>query len=189
MLWSHSAGEICLKFLDESGFCLWSPVSYSYARIGQQKVLQQTKKRGKRLNILGLYSLGVSFDYGLKLGSFKGNSYIKLMNWQAQKAAKHLAKTGQITVIVQDNHPIHKSKEVRQYWNQWQQQGLYLFHLPTYSSEMNLIETEWHQIKTHELAGRIFEDEYDLAIAVIGGVEARAQQGKYNTERFLFNSA
>ena len=26
---------------------------------------------------------------------------------------------------------------------------------------MNLIETEWHQIKTHELAGRIFEDEYD----------------------------
>ncbi len=54
---------------------------------------------------------------------------------------------------------------------------------------MNLIETEWHQIKTHELAGRIFEDEYDLAIAVIDGVEARAQRGKYYTERFLFNSA
>ena len=189
LLWSHSAGEICLQFLDESGFCLWSPVSYSYARIGQQKVLQQTKKRGKRLNILGLYSLGVSFDYGLKLGSFKGDSYLKLMNWQADKAAKRLAKTGQITVIVQDNHPIHKSQEVRQYWNQWEQQGLYLFHLPTYSSEMNLIETEWHQIKTHELAGRIFEDEYDLAIAVINGVEARAQRGEYSTERFLFNSA
>ena len=27
------------------------------------------------------------------------------------------------------------------------------------------------------------------AIAVIAGVEARAQRGKYNTERFLFNSA
>lgn len=188
-MWSHSAGEICLKFLDESGFCLWSPVSYSYARTGQQKVLQQTKKRGKRLNILGLYSLGVSFDYGLKLGSFKGDSYLRLMNWQANQAAKRLAKTGQITVIVQDNHPIHKSKEVRQYWNQWQEQGLYLFHLPTYSSEMNLIEVEWHQIKTHELAGRIFEDEYDLAIAVIHGVEARAQKGEYSTERFLFNSA
>ena len=34
---------------------------------------------------------------------------------------------------------------------------------------MNLIETEWPQIKTHELAGRIFQDEYDLAIAVING--------------------
>ena len=54
---------------------------------------------------------------------------------------------------------------------------------------MNLIEIEWHQIKTHELAGRIFEDEYDLAIAVIEGVEARAQKGSYNSERFLFNSA
>ena len=54
---------------------------------------------------------------------------------------------------------------------------------------MNFIETEWHQIKTHELAGRIFEDEYDLAIAVIQGVEARAQRGQYDTERFLFNSA
>lgn len=164
-------------------------MSYSYARIGQQKVLQQTKKRGKRLNVLGLYSLGVSFDYGLKLGSFKSNSYLKLMNWQADKATKRLAQTGQITVIVQDNHPIHKSQELRQYWNQWEQQGLYLFHLPTYSSEMNLIETEWHQIKTHELAGRIFEDEYDLALAVISGVDARAQRGEYSTERFLFNSA
>ena len=68
---------------------------------------------------------------------------------------------------MQDNHPIHKSQKVRQYWNQWEKQGLYLFHLPTYSSEMNLIEIEWHQIKIHELAGRIFEDEYDLALAVI----------------------
>ena len=167
----------------------WLPCSLRYARIGQQKVLQQTKKRGKRLNIWGLYSPKVSFDYGLKLGSFKGNSYLKLMNWQAEQAQKRLLETGQITVIVQDNHPIHKSKEVRQYWNQWQKQGLYLFHLPTYSSEMNLIEIEWHQIKTHELAGRIFEDEYDLALAVINGVDARAQRGEYSTERFLFNSA
>ena len=49
------------------------------------------------------------------------------MNWQAQKAAKHLAHTGQITVIVQDNHPIHNSNEVRQHSNQWQQQGLYSY--------------------------------------------------------------
>ncbi|WP_287323188.1 hypothetical protein [Okeania sp. SIO1H4] len=39
------------------------------------------------------------------------------------------------------------------------------------------------------LAGRIFEDEYDLAMAVIEGVEARAQQDQHTTERFLFNSA
>ncbi|WP_250126795.1 hypothetical protein [Chroococcidiopsis sp. CCMEE 29] len=62
LLWAHAAGEICLKFLDESGFCLWSPVSYTYSPVGQQKVLQQTTRRGRRLNILGLYSVGVSFE-------------------------------------------------------------------------------------------------------------------------------
>ena len=189
LFWAHSAGEIRLKFLDESGFSLWSPVSYTYARLGEQKVLEQTKRRGKRLNILGLYSLGVSFDYGLKLGSLYGDTYIKLLEWQTQLAAQHFEKTGEITVIVQDNHPIHTSKQVREYWDKWQQPGLFFFQLPKYSSEMNLIETEWHQLKTHELAGQIFPDEYDLAIAVKQGIEARAQKGGYETHCFKFNSA
>jgi hypothetical protein len=54
---------------------------------------------------------------------------------------------------------------------------------------MNPIEPEWHQLKTHELAGRMFEDEYDLALAVMDGVEARGHRGGYSTERFKFNSA
>lgn len=28
-------GHLILKYLDESGFCLWSPVSYSYSRMGE----------------------------------------------------------------------------------------------------------------------------------------------------------
>ena len=111
------------------------------------------------------------------------------MKWQAKEAAERLETAGQITVIVQDNHPIHVSQEIKKYWNEWQEKGLYLFQLPKYSSQMNLIETEWHQLKTHELAGRMFEDEYDLALAVIKGVEARAEKGGYRVERFIFNSA
>jgi hypothetical protein len=53
---------------------------------------------------------------------------------------------------------------------------------------MNLIEPEWHQVKTHQLAGRMFEDEYDLALAVIEAVEHRGQSGEYSTQRFKFNS-
>lgn len=34
---------------------------------------------------------------------------------------------------------------------------------------MNLIEAQWHQGKTHEIAGRIFDNEYDLANAIIDG--------------------
>jgi hypothetical protein len=42
---------------------------------------------------------------------------------------------------------------------------------------MNRIEEQWHQLKTHEIAGRMFEDEYDLALAIMDGMEARSVKG------------
>ncbi len=79
-------------------------------------------------------------------------------------------------------------KAVRQKWDEWEAKGLYLFFLPKYCSEMNPIEPEWHQLKAHEICGRMFEHELDLAYAVINGVEARAEAGEYSTERFKFPS-
>jgi len=52
------------------------------------------------------------------------------------------------------------SQVTQQQWQRWQEQGLFLFFLPQF--QMNRIEEEWHQLKTHEIAGRMFEDEYDL---------------------------
>lgn len=178
-----------LKYLDESGFCSWSPVSYSYSRVGEQKRMEQTQQRwGKRISILGIWQSEQHFDYALVQSGFKTASYLKVMDAQAQKAAQTLAQTGQLTVIVQDNGPIHTSQAAQAQWHKWQQQGLLLFMLPKYCSEMNEIETQWHQLKTHEIAGRMFDNEYDLAIAVIDGMEARSQRGGYTLERFKFNS-
>jgi hypothetical protein len=183
-------GHLALKYLDESGFCLWSPVSYSYSRVGQQKRMEQTQQRfGRRISILGIWQQEQHFDYALVQGGFKSHSYLKVMEEQAHKAAHTLAQTGQITVIVQDNGPIHTSLAAQAQWHNWQQHGLFLFMLPKYCSEMNEIETEWHQLKTHEIAGRMFDNEYDLAIAVIDGMTSRSQTGGYSLERFKFNSA
>ena len=142
-------GYVDLKYLDESGFCLWSPVSYSYSRVNEQKHLEQVPKRGNRISILGL--------------------------WQPDKT------------FVQDNGSLHKRDLVRQQWQRWQAQGLFIFFLPPYCSEMNLIETEWHQLKRDEIAGQMFADEYDLAMSVIQGMEARSDRGNYSLERFKFN--
>ena len=183
-------GDIDLKYLDEAGFCLWSPVSYSYSPIGEQKLMEQTGKRyGSRISIIGLWQIGESFEYGLAQGGFKGKSYIKVMDWVAEKAAANWKETGKLTVIVQDNSPIHKSWEVRQHWPRWSEQGLLLFFLPPYCSELNEIETQWHQLKAHEIAGQIFDNEYDLAMTVIQGMENRSEIGNYQLERFIFNSA
>ncbi len=109
------------------------------------------------------------------------------MNWMADKAAQTLARTGRITVVVQDNGSLHTSQLIRQQWSRWQVQGLFFFFLPPYWSEMNPIETQWHQLKSHELARQMFDNEYDLAIAVINGMQARSQAGDYALERFIFN--
>lgn len=128
-------------------------------------------------------------DYALVQGSFNKERYVKVMNWLAQKSEQTLEKTGRITVTVQDNGSVHTSHLAREHWQQWQSQGLYLFFLPQSSSQMNLIEAQWHQLKTHEIAGRIFDNEYDLANAMIDRMENRSQQGGWTLERLMFNSA
>ena len=145
----------------ESGCCLESPVSYSYAPIGEHKCIDPLKSFGDRISILGVWQPEQSFDYALVQGSFNKERYVKVMNSIAQKSEQTLKKTGRITVIVQDNGSAHTSHLAREHWQQWQSQGLYLFFLPQYSSQMNLIEAQWHQLKTHEIAGRIFDNEYD----------------------------
>lgn len=174
--------------MDEAGFCLLSPVSYSYSRSSQQKRLEQVPTRGHRISILGLWQPHHQFEYALAQGGFDGESYMKVMDWIAVKAALTLEQTGRLTVVVQDNGSIHKRQQVRQQWQRWQDQGLFLFFLPPYSAEMNRVEDQWHQLKAHEIAGQMFEDEYDLAMAVIKAMETRSEAGGYLLERFKFNS-
>ena len=184
--WSAALGEMDLYYLNESGFCLWMPAEYSYFFRGEQKRLEQTKRRGKRNSILGLLQPLVSFVYGLVVGSFDGDRYITMMEDQARQAKQQLDKTSRIRVIVQDNGPVHTSKKVQAKWAEWEAQGLYFFLLPKYCSELNPIETEWHQLKTHELKGQMFDYELDLAYAVMEGVETRVETGGYEAEQFQF---
>ena len=48
---------------------------------------------------------------------------------------------------------------------------------------MNPTELEWQQLKNHELSGQVFEDELDIACAVIDGVEATEKRGNYSIQR------
>lgn len=181
---SATCGEIDLKYLDESGFCMWSEPSYSYYQRGEQKSLEQTKRRGRRLSIIGLFQPLINFVYGLVIGGVNHKSYIEMMELEAQEAEK----LGPMRVIVQDNSPIHKCLEVQKLWSKWEAQGLYIFFLPKYCSEMNPIELEWQHLKQDELSGQMFEDELDLAYAVMDGVTARGKRGQYSTQRIKFNS-
>ena len=118
------------------------------------------------------------------MGGVGKKPYIQMMEQEAESAAK----AGRIRVIVQDNGPIHRCKEVQKLWSKWEHMGLYIFFLPPYCSQMNPIELEWQHLKKDELCGQIFDDELDLAYAVINGVKVRGEKGNYSTERIKFDS-
>ena len=54
---------------------------------------------------------------------------------------------------------------------------------------MNPIEGEWHQLKAHEMSGQMFDNAYDLAMAVEAGIENRYLAQGYDVSRFIFNCA
>lgn len=109
------------------------------------------------------------------------------MSWEASKAQQRFTETGQITVVVQDHGSVHTCVQVRQLHPLWESLGLYIFFLPKYCSEMNLIEEEWQRLKEDEIAGRMFDDEYDLAMAVIASIDSRSERRGYKAERYRFN--
>jgi transposase len=186
LLLAAACGEVRIKYLDESGFSGWSSVSYTWGKKGVQKCLFQRKRRPRRISILGVFQPGVSFEYGLAVKGISSASFIKMMESQANSAHTWWQQTQQVTIIILDNYSIHKSTAVQAKIRQWEQQHLFLFYLPEYCCEWNRIEDEWHQIKEHEIAGRMFEDEYELAMAVIAAVEERGCKNGYASFRFRF---
>lgn len=156
--------------------------------MGTQKRQEQTKHRHKRLNLIGVWTPGKEMSYGLVVGNIDSATYIRFINAQAKQAKTLLKRTGKLTVIAQDNASFHTSKAVQAQIPRWQEQGLFFFQLPPHCSEMNPIEGEWHQLKAHEIRGQMFEDSYELAIAVIAGMRARGDCSGHKVKRFNFQS-
>ena len=117
---------------------------------------------------MGVWEEETRLEYALKIGTYKTKSYLRFMNWQAERAMKRLFETGKPTVIIHDNASIHRSQLAKKKHQIWSKQGLSVFFLPPYSPEMNRIEEQWlyakryplGHLKRQELGGRVFEDEY-----------------------------
>lgn len=71
-----------------------------------------------------------------------------------------------MTVVVLDNAPAHKSKAVQQRLLGWQERGLYVFFLPTYSPHLNIAETLWRKLKYEWLKADDYADKETLCYQV-----------------------
>lgn len=62
------------------------------------------------------------------------------------------------TVVVLDNAPIHRSKLFASKLKGWREQDLYIYFIPPYSPELNLIEILWRFIKYKWLSFEAYID-------------------------------
>lgn len=133
------AGEIDLFFLDESGFSADACIPYAWQRPG--KTLALPANSSGRVNVIGLLSL-------------QGTSFFRTVETTVTSAVIAETMAGfiqsrpadKLTVVVMDNAPIHRKAE-RENQALWLLGRVWVWFLPPYSPELNLIEILWKKIK------------------------------------------
>jgi len=140
-------GAVDLRYLDETGFCLIPYVPYSWQEIGEKQGVPS--KQSKRLNVLGLLnSKNELYSYVFET-RITSQIVIKFLD-------SYVRKIKQLTVVVLDNAPIHRSKAFQEKIAEWRQKKMEIFWLPTYSPQLNIIEILWRFMKYEWLESKAY---------------------------------
>ena len=131
-------GFLDLRYLDESGFCLNPYVPYAWQ--DKEGVEGVKSNKSKRLNVIGLLNRKNELESYIFESKITSEIVMKFLD-------KYVEKIDKLTVVVIDNAPIHTSKAFQQKIAEWRSQKLEIFWLPTYSPQLNLIETLWRFMK------------------------------------------
>ncbi|WP_219340318.1 IS630 family transposase, partial [Spartinivicinus marinus] len=140
-------------FGDECSFPQWGTLSYTWAPIGQQPVIETTGKR-KGYKVFGLidYFTGRFFSKGVE-GRLNGECYIEFLK-------EVLKNTRKPIILIQDGAPYHKGAVVKDFIKKHEKR-ISVYNLPSYSPDYNPIEMLWKKIKekgTHLQYFPTFED-------------------------------
>ena len=134
----EDSGYIDLYYGDESHFGLTPNVPYAWQL--KDKPLLLPAAKGKFLNAVGLMSRKNDLFFQVLESTFNTDKIIDFMNSFVEQINKK-------TVVILDNSPIHKSNKFMAKIQEWEEKDVYIFFLPPYSPEFNLIEILWRRIK------------------------------------------
>jgi hypothetical protein len=134
-------GEIKLACLDESGFNGEAYIPYAWQKKGE--TFGVSTPRGNRINVPGMLSASD--------GSLTVETPKKMTAKAVVEVLNRLSETTRtdaiMTVLVLDNATIHTAKIVQEKLKEWEGKNLFLYYLPPYSPELNLIEILWCRVK------------------------------------------
>jgi transposase len=133
-----AVGSIALYYMDETGFTLVPPIPYAWQAVGE--TLGIPSQRSSSLNVLGFMHRQGKLESYVSEQSITSDVVVACIE-------TFFPKVNKPTVIVIDQASIHTGQMVWQMRDEWAQRDLYLFDLPTYSPELNLIEIVWRFMK------------------------------------------
>lgn len=150
-------GEIEIRYVDETGFCLIPYLPYAWQENGEK--IGVKSQRSQRLNVLGF----LTRKNQLEAYTFKGSINKEVVTACIDKFCESLR---QKTVLVMDNSSVHQNHLFWEKQEVWASKGLEIFFLPTYSPQLNLIEILWRFIKYQWLEPNAYESYSNLVEAV-----------------------
>ena len=163
----EARGEVKVSYFDGSGFSTTSSGPYAWQKRGKTAT-EIPCKRSKRLNVLGFMSRGNDTFFHAIEGSVTSEVVIAAFDSFVGQYSTYYEKTKIPHVVILDNASIHHSKAVEQRANEWMKQGVFLYFLPTYSPELNLIEILWRKIKYEWLPLNSYTSYKTLKESVLG---------------------
>jgi transposase len=96
--------------------------------------------KGKYLNVVGLMNRKNDLFFEVLETTLNSERFISFMDRFAAQIVKR-------TIVILDNCSIHKSKKFMAKIEEWREQDVWIYFLPPYSPELNLIEILWRRIK------------------------------------------
>lgn len=170
-----------MAYLDECGFNPSQPVSYSWARKGERKVIPYENTENRRVNALAVLvqSGGERWLWWEAMPrTFRSEDVLALI-----EAIPH--PNGELVVVL-DNAGLHRSHTVQDERSLLAELGIRLFPLPAYSPELNAIEPWFGVVKYTEMPQRSYKTVPDLITAVNSAferTEARLLQTQHQPRR------
>ena len=135
-------GHLDLFYGDESQVSPEGYVPYGWQFEDEAICIESAK--GKGLHCFALLSRDNRIRYATREESVTADFVVEELDRLSLEIIKP-------TVVVLDNAKVHRAAKVKKQLETWQQRGLFLFYLPTYSPHLNIAERLWKELKARWL--------------------------------------
>jgi len=172
-------GAVDLYYGDEAGVSLEPNVPYGWQFADEE--ISMPLEKGAGINCFGLFTRSNKSWTATSERTIDAAFVVE----QLERFSFSLSR---LTVVVLDNARIHTGKKMGERIQAWQQRGLFVFYLPTYSPHLNIAETVWRKLKYEWLAAEDYESQGHLQYAVSLALAAFGKSLKIKFSGFKHSS-